>query len=511
MNNKTNNINNEFCLENYIDRDSSPVRALTAKMEIYSQEDVFNMLDSEFQKASNDDSLIRDEKGWHFETEFANITLVPNSDESSPYEKYMKFSFKDTKYHQLLCQMPKCDDDFCIQVPDTLNDVLLVKDNLIRLNRFITGEDADPSDEIINTLKNSYCEAVEKEKLIPYERGYNFYTNLKTQKNDDIVAGIKPVKNKDGSNSWLLNYVGYQGNLSSAAMSYALEDYADMCGEAYLEDLAALAKKEEWTFENSTARYEILKNYVAYTFGKLQLEGKICTTKDGTFSAFNTGLPSKDFEDVYMCFKKDSQDVKWKYCGVCTADQGIMWKRLVSCFYDLPHQAEYIISKDNIIYDKNKKLYVDRKHIIEHIDRIPLEFLKKYLSHIPEIAFKIEELERIEDDRGRERLYAELIEIVFNSSEAYEVLTTAITNVVNRTKNIIKWNYRLAIPSYYPKGDDMSLLLPMDFLGEGTPQAALVVQLAESGNYIGHTLLSMKQAYLNARLISSQESSWLIP
>ena len=56
----------------------------------------------------------------------------------------------------------------------------------------------------------------------------------------------------------------------------------------------------------------------------------------------------------------------------------------------------------------------------------------------------------------------------------------------------------------------MSLLLPLDFTNSGNPQAALVVQLAESGVYIGHTILSMKHAYLDARLISSQESSWLI-
>lgn len=47
----------------------------------------------------------------------------------------------------------------------------------------------------------------------------------------------------------------------------------------------------------------------------------------------------------------------------------------------------------------------------------------------------------------------------------------------------------------------MSLLLPLDLTENEQPDVALVVELMESGAYIGQTILTMKMAYNNARLI----------
>ena len=39
----------------------------------------------------------------------------------------------------------------------------------------------------------------------------------------------------------------------------------------------------------------------------------------------------------------------------------------------------------------------------------------------------------------------------------------------------------------------------------------LVVELTESGNYQGQTILTPKQAYLDARLVCRPDSDWLTP
>ena len=55
----------------------------------------------------------------------------------------------------------------------------------------------------------------------------------------------------------------------------------------------------------------------------------------------------------------------------------------------------------------------------------------------------------------------------------------------------------------------MSLLLPLDLTEDENPDVALVVELTESGAYIGQTILTMRMAYNNARLISRPDSDWL--
>lgn len=54
----------------------------------------------------------------------------------------------------------------------------------------------------------------------------------------------------------------------------------------------------------------------------------------------------------------------------------------------------------------------------------------------------------------------------------------------------------------------MSLLLPLDLTDNERPDVALVVELVESGAYIGQTILTMEMAYNNARLISRPDSDW---
>ena len=61
---------------------------------------------------------------------------------------------------------------------------------------------------------------------------------------------------------------------------------------ASIEYLAKnLSDPENWDFIDATTKnYSILKNYLEFTFRKLQTEKKIVFTSDNKFAAFNTGL-----------------------------------------------------------------------------------------------------------------------------------------------------------------------------------------------------------------------------
>ena len=55
----------------------------------------------------------------------------------------------------------------------------------------------------------------------------------------------------------------------------------------------------------------------------------------------------------------------------------------------------------------------------------------------------------------------------------------------------------------------MSLMLPLGLTDEETPDAALVVELTHSGSYQGQTILTLPQAYIDARLMCRLSSDWL--
>ena len=52
-------------------------------------------------------------------------------------------------------------------------------------------------------------------------------------------------------------------------------------------------------------------------------------------------------------------------------------------------------------------------------------------------------------------------------------------------------------------------MLPLGLTDEETPDVALVVELTHSGNYQGQTILTLPQAYIDARLMCRLSSDWL--
>ena len=84
-----------------------------------------------------------------------------------------------------------------------------------------------------------------------------------------------------------------------------------------------------------------------------------------------------------------------------------------------------------------------------------------------------------------------------------------LEDAVELARKQVRWNFKTAIPCYFPTRNVMSLMLPLALQNDNRPDAALVVELTHSGNYQGQTILNLQQAYLDGRLLCRPNSEWL--
>ena len=282
--------------------------------------------------------------------------------------------------------------------------------------------------------------------------------------------------------------------------------------ETFLENLAEIALDERWDFESESPDgkgFSILKSYICHTYYRLDSEDKICVSEDKAFAAFNTGLVDNRFDDIYLCFEPQSGPVEWRFCGFAASGNRGLKKRVVRHFNPLPQTAQYFDKIEDLLYDPKRELIVDYEHIlVDNVDRLPISFLKTELRGSAEAVGVLEEIECAED-ADKDSLYETLSDIVETDSRIFRTLRNRLEDAVEIAMRRVRWNFKTAIPSYYPRANSMSLLLPLCLLDEQAADAALVVQLQESGVYVGQTILTINQAYTNARLICRPDNDWL--
>lgn len=319
---------------------------------------------------------------------------------------------------------------------------------------------------------------------------------------------------------WFLYFVDLnvhekgKGNISPGKQ---LENFAFLGSwSSFLSELADKAVEEEWDFRNSTRKnYQILIQYIKYTFSRLVREKKVCISFDKQFAAFNTGLADDHYDDIYACFVPNDpvSDTEWKFSGFCTAASGGLGKQLVNYFNPLPAPPVYFTRNEDLFFDHTKQLHTDFEHIIvDNIKRLPLQFLYDQFFDFPEARDIVEKIRTVEHDRHyRDELYERLREIVLANSRLFVRIQNRIKDSIELAKKRVRWNYKTAIPSYFPKRDSMSLMLPLALLDEIKPDVALVVELTRSGSYQGQTILTLPQAYIDARLMCRLTGDWLVP
>lgn len=234
---------------------------------------------------------------------------------------------------------------------------------------------------------------------------------------------------------------------------------------ARIKELAEKALPERWSFENKDDNY-ILKNYLKYTFKKLQDENKVIETD--AYCVFDTGLFSKYYEPIYAYGEINKNvtenSAKWYFKGF--KDTYELGSLDIEKF---PERADYFSEPSRLVFNWHLNVNKNYKHILDDLNtsqRLP-DSIKN-------------------NDRPLETLKG--------------VIDTAIQKVIA--------NYKLAVPHYYQ--NKIQLLVPLCFGKDDSPNVALVLDLMKNGYYQATTCLSMEMAYMDARLIAKPESNWLI-
>lgn len=278
-----------------------------------------------------------------------------------------------------------------------------------------------------------------------------------------------------------------------------------------LNKLAEMALPEDWGNRNS-----ILKSYLKHTFYKVWIDGEL--VEEGDDAVFNTGLVDNSYDDIY-CYltkcnnPKNIYNRKWEIGFFACWGKGQDGKKLNRIFSRTPSLAKYI--KDgqfqNLYLDVSKfgtaeKLSVDYEHIImDNIKRLPTELIQK------ELASQKELMEMI--DRGEPA--TKWRDYIINNDDMVRTLKDVLESAVKLAIKNCKWNYKTAIPIYYARSNNISLLLPLKLIDKhnlnprSLPDVALVIERYPNGSYQGQTILTMDMAYKDARLICRPNSEWL--
>lgn len=239
-----------------------------------------------------------------------------------------------------------------------------------------------------------------------------------------------------------------------------------------------LAEYEPWDYRlaKSHTEYPILESYLSHTFRRLlEMDKGVVLSSDENLLAFNTGLVTENQEEIYGLARKlvDPAQRPWKLVRWVKKSD----REFISAFGDrMPPLAAFFDDPSDLIFDRRiiDNLTINIDHVLERLDRFPEEFQK-------------------DEYRARQALIA---------AEA-------------ETKKRVFRNYKVAIPQFFrDKGGPgrLQLLLPICLRTPKKADLALTLDKnKEKTAYLSSTVLTLDQAYNNARLLARPDREWLEP
>ena len=241
-----------------------------------------------------------------------------------------------------------------------------------------------------------------------------------------------------------------------------------------LELLAKMAQPEKWTYKKvqDTDPYRILRNYIQFTYNRIDEENKFIVSPDGKFRCMNTGLLTVYNQEIVAIFAQNDRVDKqpWFFNGFFKETDKIF----TTNFSSLPPLADYSNNVKDLIYDNNLELNLRKEHII--------------------------------DDN-----FERFIDAGYSSKELISVLLDSAKGTLEKK---LKRNFKLALPFYYRNTETeeskIQLLAPLYFPGAPV-RLALVLNKVQSDAkeyYEGVTVLPVEWAYMNSRLIVKPDEEW---
>ena len=381
-------------------------------------------------------------------------------------------------------------------------------------------------------LSRSYAKSVSEQTF--EQRGVMITFPVEWERGGDGMVAIIKKNEKPYGKQWFLTYVGFP-KLDQEVLEEeeareemdedlpvtpgkALEAFAEIgYWQEFLHDLAELAVSEKWESSNKKlGRYYVLKKYIQYTFYRLQQEDKVMVSSDGQFAAFNSGLVTAHYDEIYVCFvpNPESEKAEWKFEGFVLA--GIRGndesgKKLASYFDPLPYPAEYIGDPSELFFDFGYQLEIDyARLILEHMGRLPIGYLRECAYGDEEAQKMLEVIENAKSQNQLKQAYFSFSRYLSVQDKIYRRLKSRMEDAIEMAMKRVRWNYRTVIPCYDPKDEKLSLMLPLCLEDDTHTDAALVLERdTASGVYRGISILTLDQAYLEARLIGQPGPNWL--
>ena len=300
------------------------------------------------------------------------------------------------------------------------------------------------------------------------------------------------------------------------------------------EDLARQTLSEPWGFKKGH-RYEILDNYLKYTFVHQYLSNCIGYSSDRKYAAFNTGLPDKGTYDyIYALFEKQDQKLRkthplhhqseYKLAAFTKAGAGYYGKLLGQNINPLPLPPKYFDSRSAMVWnldfnDRNQvcEPQFDDEHIlIVRCDRLPLDFYRE-VAHQSNKLKAILDNEDLSDWDKYSKIKEFLTPIRHHNADdetngIYQRLYQNLKSRIELSVKQLSWNWRAVVPSFNPARNEPGFLLPISFSNPKGPDRALVATVQDlDGKYIYtiHTVIPLDWAYRDARLVCRPETEWL--
>ncbi len=287
-----------------------------------------------------------------------------------------------------------------------------------------------------------------------------------------------------------------------------------------LLELAALALPEPWFFgpEPDPERpTPILFNYLQYTFLRIQLEKKLCSSDEGNFVAFNTGLVTRLYQPIIAAFRKNAPHARQPFLfeGFCAPGGGGLGKDIIRNIPGELLPPEYVADVSDLVYlSPDRTPDVDWRHVL--IDglrdgRFPHSFARDVCRDVCRDTLDA----HVEDENtDYMKILAGYMEME-QDGRTMRVMQSRVNEALDMALKRVRWNFRTAVPMWYPSRRTMHLLLPLVLTEADTVDLALVVEQirhpGQKAKYIGHTVLPLDWAYMNARLLSRPDSDWLQP
>ena len=289
--------------------------------------------------------------------------------------------------------------------------------------------------------------------------------------------------------------------------------------DAVLGDLARMVAPERWSYPGTevtpsaagATRYGILREYLVVTFHRVRAQGKLGTSSAGNFAAFNTGLTTPSGDDVFACFEPCRVNTPWRFAGFALAGSGDLGRRITSELECIPQAATYLTSLDDVVPQPDARVALDFHTLLDDcLGRLPRGFLRDALA---DMEGPCGMLDRMGDTSlpvaQRTEAQVRLARFITGTPAVYRRLTRALDDAVDAAIAACRRNYRLAVPVFDPAADAMKLLLPLCLVNDRQADVALVVQRQPSGIWQGTRFVSLPRAYVSARVVCTEQPSWL--